>query len=142
MQEPTNDLLHRQSLLEYLLPSKKLPPPRNASDKASPKTPQSAPPLSVTNTILKVLLDQTVVALFNVLFFLVAFALFDGSTLPQAIDSARAEYWDMMVAGWKLWPFISLSNFAVIKSVQGRALLGSLAGIGWNVYLGLVQGKK
>lgn len=74
--------------------------------------------------------------------FLITFSMFRGATLPQAVESAQSEYWDMMKAGWKLWPIVSLSNFAVIKSVQGRALLGSLAGIGWNVYLGLVQGGK
>ncbi|KAA8569288.1 hypothetical protein EYC84_000947 [Monilinia fructicola] len=127
-----------QSLLEHLLPSKKRPHPQNTPE----KSPQSAPSLSLTNTILKVLLDQTLLAVFNVLFFLISFSIFRGSTLPQALQYAQSRYWDMMKAGWKLWPVVSLSNFAVIKSVQGRALLGSLAGIGWNVYLGLVQGGK
>ncbi|KAF7889645.1 uncharacterized protein EAF02_002060 [Botrytis sinoallii] len=126
-------------LLESLLPSKKQSSPRNVSEK---KAAQSKPALSVTNTILKVLIDQTLLAVLNVMLFLITFSLFRGATLPQAIQSAESEYWGMMKAGWKLWPFISLSNFAVIKSVQGRALLGSLAGIGWNVYLGLVQGGK
>ncbi|KAF7925984.1 uncharacterized protein EAE98_003311 [Botrytis deweyae] len=128
-----------QSLLESLLPSKKQSSPRDVSEK---KAAQSKPALSVTNTILKVLIDQTLLAVLNVMLFLITFSLFRGATLPQAIQSAESEYWGMMKAGWKLWPFVSLSNFAVIKSVQGRALLGSLAGIGWNVYLGLVQGGK
>ncbi|TGO45266.1 hypothetical protein BOTNAR_0684g00050 [Botryotinia narcissicola] len=129
----------RQSLLESLLPSKKQIPPQNVSEK---KTAQSKPTLSITNTILKVFIDQTLLAILNVILFLITFSLFRGATLPQAIQSAESEYWGMMKAGWKLWPFVSLSNFAVIKSVQGRALLGSLAGIGWYVYLGLVQGGK
>ncbi|KAF7908446.1 uncharacterized protein EAF01_004201 [Botrytis porri] len=128
-----------QSLLESLLPSKKPTSPQKISEKESAL---SKPALSITNTILKVFIDQTLLALLNVMLFLITFSLFRGATLPQAIQSAQNEYWGMMKAGWKLWPFVSLSNFAVIKSVQGRALLGSLAGIGWNVYLGLVQGGK
>ncbi|TGO17552.1 hypothetical protein BTUL_0016g00150 [Botrytis tulipae] len=128
-----------QSLLESFLPSKKQTSPQNVSEK---KPAQSKPTLSITNTILKVFIDQTLLAILNVMLFLITFSLFRGATLPQAIQSAESEYWGMMKAGWKLWPFVSLSNFAVIKSVQGRALLGSLAGIGWNVYLGLVQGGK
>ncbi|KAM0171492.1 hypothetical protein ACHAPF_008094 [Botrytis cinerea] len=128
-----------QSLLESLLPSKKQASPRNVSEK---KAAPPQPTLSVTNTILKVVIDQTLLAVLNVMLFLITFSLFRGATLQQAVQSAESEYWDMMKAGWKLWPFVSLSNFAVIKSVQGRALLGSLAGIGWNVYLGLVQGEK
>ncbi|CAD6444466.1 71dce450-6ead-4434-ad51-da94d38dd91e [Sclerotinia trifoliorum] len=132
-----------QSLLENLLPSKKQPATQNVSEKSpSSSSPQPVPSLSLTNTILKVILDQTLFAVLNVMLFLITFSLLRGSSLSQAIQSSKEEYWDMMKAGWKLWPFVSLSNFAVIKSVQGRALLGSLAGIGWNVYLGLVQGGK
>ncbi|PQE07248.1 hypothetical protein CJF31_00004932 [Rutstroemia sp. NJR-2017a BVV2] len=133
-------IMTRQSLLESAFPSKK-----SASKSRSEKTPKSAgadESLSIFNTLIKVFLDQTVLATFNVILFLVTFALFKGATTQQAVQNAGEEYWDMMKAGWTLWPWVSLGNFAVVKSVQGRALVGGLAGIVWNVWLGMVQNAK
>ncbi|KAM3075378.1 hypothetical protein ACMFMG_007183 [Clarireedia jacksonii] len=135
---PPNFLL--QSLLESAFPSKK-----RASKSVSEKNSKSASAdesLSIFNTLIKVFLDQTVGATFNVVLFLVSFPLFKGATTQQAVQNASEEYWDMMKAGWTLWPWISLGNFAVVKSVQGRALVGGLAGIVWNVWLGMVQNGK
>ena len=42
-----------------------------------------------------------------------------------------------MVAGWRLWPFVSLVNFAFVKSVETRNLIGALAGVVWGVYMSL-----
>jgi protein Mpv17 len=130
----------RQSLLESAFPSKK-----SASKSISEKNSKSAgadKSLSIFNTLIKVCLDQTVFATLNVILFLVTFALFKGATTQEAIQNASEEYWDMMKAGWTLWPWVSLGNFAVVKSVQGRALVGGLAGIVWNVWLGMVQNAK
>jgi len=55
------------------------------------------------------------------------------------VGIAREEFWPLMKAGWTVWPAVSLLNYAAVKSVEGRALVGSLAGMGWGVYLSLVQ---
>ena len=44
-----------------------------------------------------------------------------------------------MIAGLKLWPFVSVLNFTVIPPNQ-RLLVGSLFGVIWGVYLSLVSG--
>lgn len=41
-----------------------------------------------------------------------------------------------MVAGYKLWPLVSLLNFTVVP-VEQRTLVGSLVGLGWGVFLAL-----
>jgi protein Mpv17 len=93
--------------------------------------------LSVPNTLMKFMLDQTIGAAVNTLMFSAAIAGFKGATYQQAVWTARQDFWGLMSAGWKLWPAISALNFAVVRSVEMRQLLGSLAGFGWNIYLSL-----
>jgi len=95
--------------------------------------------LSWSNTAIKFLFDQSIGAAVNTLAFSLAIAGFRGATFEQAVQAARGEFWPIMSAGWKLWPLVSLVNYSFIKSVEGRTLLGSLAGMGWGVYLSLVS---
>merc|ERR1712225_10956 len=95
--------------------------------------------LSIPNTIIKFLLDQTIGATINTLLFSLVFAGFRGEGYEEAVGIAREEFWPLMKAGWTVWPAVSLLNYAAVKSVEGRALVGSLAGMGWGVYLSLVQ---
>lgn len=44
-----------------------------------------------------------------------------------------------MVAGFKLWPFVSILNFTIVP-VDQRLLVGSILGVVWAVYLSLVSG--
>lgn len=56
----------------------------------------------------------------------------------QAIlDRVAREFVPLITAGWRLWPAVSLINFAFVKSVQGRNLVGGLAGVGWGIYVSL-----
>ncbi|KAH7409540.1 Mpv17/PMP22 family protein [Cadophora sp. MPI-SDFR-AT-0126] len=95
--------------------------------------------LSIPNTIIKFLLDQTIGATINTLLFSLVFAGFRGEGYKEAVQIAREEFWPLMRAGWTVWPLVSLVNYTAVKSVEGRALVGSLAGMGWGVYLSLVQ---
>jgi hypothetical protein len=52
---------------------------------------------------------------------------------------AKAEFWPLVFAAAKLWPAVSLVNFTLIKSVQGRNLVGALAGVAWGVYISLAM---
>lgn len=96
--------------------------------------------LHIRNTVTKFILDQTIGAAVNLLQFSLVMAGFKGATLSQAVQLAKQDFWPLMVAGWKLWPMISLLNFTVVKTVAGRQLVGGLAGVVWNVYLSLVTG--
>ncbi|PMD54493.1 uncharacterized protein K444DRAFT_634224 [Hyaloscypha bicolor E] len=98
--------------------------------------------LSIRNLIIKVILDQTISASANTLMFSLAFAGFNRMGYADAWAEARSQYWGLMLAGWKLWPLVSLVGFSVVKSVEGRNLLGSLAGLGWGVYLSLTMGGQ
>ncbi|EAA36527.1 integral membrane protein [Neurospora crassa OR74A] len=52
-------------------------------------------------------------------------------------EESKREFWGLMVASWKFWPFVSIVNFAVLKTVAARSLAGNLAGIAWGVYMSL-----
>lgn len=55
--------------------------------------------------------------------------------------NSRAEFWPIVAAGWKLWPWVSFVNFAFVKTVSMRTLIGSLAGVIWGVYMSLVAAR-
>lgn len=74
--------------------------------------------------------------------------LFSGSAIDYSrVDwdaifaRVRREFFPIIVAGWRLWPLVSLVNFAFIRSIQGRNLVASLAGIGWGVYMSLFASR-
>jgi len=142
----------RQYFLESSLPSTYTTPSKAAIDAASKsneaeldreeKTHEiTEERLSIRNLIIKILLDQTVSASINTLMFSLAFAGFNGLGYADAWSEARDQFWDLMVAGWKLWPLVSLINFSVVKSVEGRNLVGNLAGLVWGIYLSLTTGS-
>lgn len=122
------------------------------------------PKLHIRHTVIKFVLDQTVGAAVNtVLFsmfmhsiqaamshrttgaaesvsFLTSGTALDYSQVDwrMVVARSRQEFAPIMSAGWRLWPFVSLFNFVVVKSVEGRNLVGSLAGVVWGVYMSLV----
>ncbi|KAI1211812.1 uncharacterized protein F4807DRAFT_377630 [Annulohypoxylon truncatum] len=127
--------------------------------------------LNIANTAVKMILDQTVGAVANTFLFSlfihsiqeamvrpidaplshpdksVQYLLSRGAISYSNVDwtgvvaRSRAEFYPILVAGWKIWPIVSLINFAFIKSIEGRNLVGSLAGVGWGVYMSLVAAR-
>ncbi|KAL7784420.1 hypothetical protein V8C43DRAFT_292471 [Trichoderma afarasin] len=158
-----------QDFLESTFPAHPSPKQPSNSKKSPSSSPSQPPPLSLTNTILKFLLDQTIGAALNTLLF----STFTHSlrqamvhapritNLPSAakywssagavdfnrVDfgrvwaASKAEFWTLMFAAAKLWPAVSLINFTLVKSVQGRNLVGALAGVAWGVYISLAMGN-
>ena len=49
------------------------------------------------------------------------------------------DFTPLMVAGFKIWPLVSLLNFTVVP-VEKRLLVSNLFGVLWGVYLSLVAG--
>ncbi|KAM0439794.1 hypothetical protein ACHAPT_000891 [Fusarium lateritium] len=127
------------------------------------------PRLSIRNTAIKFFLDQTVGAALNTLLFSTYTHSFRSAlhpvpvitslpktvlflTQPGALDfsrvdwsavwaSAQDEFVPFVVAGWKLWPAVSLVNFAAVKTVEGRNLVGALAGVAWGIYVSLASAQ-
>ncbi|KAF4971494.1 hypothetical protein FZEAL_9837, partial [Fusarium zealandicum] len=143
--------------------------PAHPKQPPNPKDPNPQPRLSIRNTAIKFLLDQTLGAAVNTLLFstythALRAALHPApviTSLPKAIyfwtqpgtldfsrvdwsvvwEAAKADFYPLVAAGWKLWPAVSLVNFAAVKTVEGRNLVGALAGVVWGIYMSMVAAQ-
>lgn len=126
--------------------------------------------LSKRNTIAKLVLDQTVGAAVNTLLFSTythaiqaamahrpatagpgstsAAFLASGRALDFAqvdwrvvVARSRLDFWPLMGAALGLWPWVSLFNFTLVKSVETRNLVAALAGMVWGVYMSMFAAK-
>lgn len=172
------DVCRRQQFLESAFPSYPAPAPleKSADDKPADDKPADdkpavgkaagEPKLSVRNTAIKLVLDQTLGAVANTLLFSgfhrsMQAALVEAPretsifkalgywNSPGAIDFGsvdfgevwaltRAEFWPSLQAGWKFWPAVALGNYTLVGKVETRNLVGGLAGIAWGTYMSLV----
>lgn len=135
----------------------------NEADKKSKDATSRDGALSYKNTAIKFLLDQTLGATVNTLLYSTFIRSLRAATahappamsFVKAVDwwmaagavdfsavnfhqvwlAAQDEFWPIVTAGWRLWPFVSLINFTLIKSVQGRNLFGAVAGVAWGIYI-------
>ncbi|KAI1092166.1 Mpv17/PMP22 family protein [Rostrohypoxylon terebratum] len=166
-----------QEFLESAFPAYHMSPTSAAGDeKALEKEAREGklvePKLNIANTIIKMVMDQTIGAVANTFLFSlfihsiqqamvrpsgaslshpdksIQYLFSQGAIVYSRVDwtgvmaRSRAEFYPILVAGWKVWPVVSLINFAFIKSIEGRNLVGSLAGVGWGVYMSLVAAAK
>ena len=137
-----------------------------AKDEEKPK--EELGPLSIRNTIIKLLLDQTLGAAFNTIVFSLyfhslrlatpnaprrtnPFRALTYWTTPGAVDFTKvdfgkvlalseAEFWPMLQASWRFWPMVSAVNYSFVKSVETRNLVGAFAGLIWGVYISMLTG--
>jgi hypothetical protein len=138
-----------------------------ALDSAAAQGALVEPRLNFGNTAIKFVLDQTVGAAVNTYgFSMMMHALKDSmAAAPGAARSieylasgtaldyskvnwdairikARRDFWPLLGAGWRFWPIVSLSNFALVQTVEMRNLVGALAGLVWGVYMSLFTASK
>ncbi|KAL8786575.1 MAG: hypothetical protein Q9213_002712 [Squamulea squamosa] len=92
--------------------------------------------LNVRNTLLKVVIDQTLGSVVNVALHLGLVRALQGVPLAECLQVVRNQTWPLMIAGYKLWPLVSLISFTLVP-VDKRTVVGSLVGLGWGVFLAL-----
>ncbi|KAJ9257846.1 hypothetical protein DTO212C5_8822 [Paecilomyces variotii] len=108
-------------------------------DEKSTRDGQKRSGLNVKNTVIKVLLDQTVGAAWNTVLFLTTMSILRGQDYDSVVDSIKTDFWPIMIAGFKMWPFVSILCFVVIPADK-RLLVSSLFGVLWAIYLSLMSG--
>ncbi|PYH48153.1 Mpv17/PMP22 family protein [Aspergillus saccharolyticus JOP 1030-1] len=95
--------------------------------------------LNVINTVLKIVIDQVIGGAWNTVAFIATMGLLRGQDWETITQQIQIDFWPILVAGFKLWPFVSVLNFTVVPTDK-RLLVGSLFGVIWAVYLSLMSG--
>ncbi|KAJ5188240.1 Mpv17/PMP22 [Penicillium cf. griseofulvum] len=122
--------------LESWFPSRA---PDSKNDQSDKKGDLSKPSLNVTNTVAKIVIDQTIGGAWNTVLFIVTIGMLRGLDYDTITSQIQAEFWPIMVAGLKLWPLVSILNFTVVPADR-RLLVGNLFGVVWAIYLSLMSG--
>lgn len=145
-----------QNWLESVFPSSTAPAEVKDEKKGSKAPAKKEGGLSVTNTLAKFAMDQTVGAMINIPLFIATIGLTQGKTTEQIINTIRAvsgcafllfrlylaecgvqDALSIYIAGAKLWPAVSLISYIAVP-VERRVIFGSIAGVAWNIYLSLM----
>ncbi|RKL20723.1 hypothetical protein BFJ68_g2724 [Fusarium oxysporum] len=152
--------------LESTFPAHPDDAPKAKDSKDAKKT---QPKLSIRNTLIKFFLDQTAGAAVNTLLFSTYTHALRSAIQPAPVitslakaitywtspgtldfgrvdwtavwEAAKVDFAPLIFAGWKLWPAVSIVNFAAVKTVEGRNLVGALAGVVWGIYMSLVAAQ-
>ncbi|KAB8237703.1 Mpv17/PMP22 family protein [Aspergillus alliaceus] len=95
--------------------------------------------LNVKNTVAKIVIDQIVGGAWATVLFSLTMGLLRGQEYDALVEQVRNEFWPFLIAGFKLWPFVSVLNFTVVPADK-RLLVGSMFGVVWGVYLSLMSG--
>jgi protein Mpv17 len=120
---------------------------RSRSRNEERKTPISYSPssdkkqLSIRNTAIKFLLDQTFGAVFNTVTFLMGIPMLRGQSWQTGWEEVKTGFWPLVFAGQKLWPLVSLISLTLVP-VERRMVFGSIIGVGWGIFLSLMAGGK
>lgn len=112
--------------------------------------------ISIRNTLIKFVLDQSISASVNTLLFIGLLGFIKGHSLeyiysditnvgislilqsPNIADSFGQNFWTMLLVSYRFWPAVCLINLVMVPLAY-RPLVGNLAGLGWNVFLNLRQ---
>ncbi|KAJ5371877.1 Mpv17/PMP22 [Penicillium concentricum] len=99
----------------------------------------SEPSLNITNTVAKIVIDQTVGGAWNTVVFIATMGMLRGLDYDTITGQIQSDFWPIISAGVKLWPLVSILNFTVVPADR-RLLVGNLFGVVWAIYLSLMSG--
>ncbi|EHK47525.1 hypothetical protein TRIATDRAFT_52374 [Trichoderma atroviride IMI 206040] len=127
-----------QEFLERKWPSRK--PINGSSSDLKPSQKQDKGTvkdrLSLTNTAVKFLLDQSLSAPINTVAFIYLMGGMTFQSNSQIWNNVQKDFWPMLIAGYRVWPIIGLLNLSVVP-FDYRQLVGSVAGLFWGIFLSL-----
>lgn len=119
-----------QEYLEQKFPGKTKPSVRKEKGTGDSQT-------NVQNLVWKFVLDQTVGAAGNILFFITVQGLLRGASASIIWQSILDDSVGIYFSGLVIWPLVSLISFAWVP-VHRRVVFGCIAGVVWGVYLSMV----
>ncbi|KAL4927503.1 Mpv17/PMP22 family protein [Aspergillus undulatus] len=98
---------------------------------------ENQPKINVWNTVAKIVVDQVIGGAWNTVAFIATMGMLRGHDYEVIKSDILNNFFPFMLAGLKLWPFVSILNFTVVPADQ-RLLVGNLFGVVWGVYLSLM----
>ncbi|KAL2871370.1 Mpv17/PMP22 family protein [Aspergillus lucknowensis] len=104
----------------------------NATEKENEK-----PKLNVKNTVAKIVVDQVVGGAWYTVAFIATMGFLRGQDYEVIKGQIQNDFWPILIAGFKLWPLVSILNFTVVPADK-RLLVGNLFGLVWGIYLSLM----
>lgn len=118
---------------------------RSRNGEKAALTKESAPnphkQLSIRNTIIKFLLDQSIGAAVNTVMFIMGIGMLRGQSWQTGWEETKSGFWPLVFAGQKLWPLVSIISLTLVP-VEQRMVFGSIVGVGWGVFLSLYGSKQ
>lgn len=111
------------------------------TSKSAPNARKVKKQLSIGNTAIKFLLDQSVGSAVNTVMFIMGIAMLRGQSLEYGWEQTVTGFWPLVFAGQKLWPLVSIISLTMIP-VEQRMVFGSIIGVGWGIFLSLMAGEK
>lgn len=118
------------------------------NEKKAALTSESAPngqrvqkQLSIRNTAIKFLLDQSFGAAVNTIMFIMGISMLRGQSWQHGWEETKTGFWPLVFAGQKLWPLVSIISLTLVP-VERRMVFGSIVGVGWGIFLSLMAGGK
>ena len=125
-----------QKFLEDTFPTRL--PGSKTSLKRDSKTQQSADgEFSVSNTVIKFILDQSLGCWINTFLFIVGMGMLKGGSTAQIVSTLQHDFWSMVFASYKLWPAVCLVNLVLVP-FDYRMFVGNMAAFGWGIYMSLL----
>lgn len=91
-------------------------------------------------TVVKVTLDQLVFAPVFLAGFMSVLATLQGNDWSTVKQRLHADYSEILVNNWRLWPLIQLGNFYLVP-LRYRVLLVQTVAVFWNTYLSYKTNK-
>ncbi|KAH8431391.1 Mpv17/PMP22 family protein [Aspergillus melleus] len=125
--------------LESALPGsyEEKPAPKSKTEKDKEQKPRSR--LNVKNIIAKVVIDQTIGGAYNTFLLIALMGYLRGEDYGTIMEQVKNDFWPLLLAGMKLWTFVSVLNFTVVPTDK-RMLSGCLFSVVWAIYLSLRSG--
>lgn len=111
------------------------------TSKSAPNPQKAKQQLSISNTAIKFILDQSVGAAVNTIMFIMGIAMLRGQSLESGWEQTKTGFWPLVFAGQKLWPLVSIISLTLVP-VEQRMVFGSIIGVGWGIFLSLMAGEK
>ncbi|KAI0805293.1 hypothetical protein GGR55DRAFT_690643 [Xylaria sp. FL0064] len=139
-----------QQLLERTFPAYERKRPNAADGDSTPRDlekqmteapgagPEPKPKLSLQNTFTKWFIDCiTLGAIFNTVAFFILMGMLKRQPVAVIGHNIRYETIPVIVAGYKIWPFVSIVSFSCIP-VERRIVFLNFVGLLWGIYMSLV----